>query len=71
MVIQNVGPWGARIRALIGVVLLAGAATFNHRPLLALGAGVIALVLIGTAFFRICPLCTMLGVDTNRRRAPQ
>lgn len=71
MVIKNVGATDAGIRALLGVILLAVSSAFNSRPLLALGAGVLALVLIGTGLFRICPLYTMLGVDTNRRSAAQ
>ena len=71
MVIKNVGSTDSGIRALLGVIVLAVSSSFSNRPLLALGAGVLALVLIGTAFFRICPLYTMLGIDTNRRSARQ
>ena len=67
MVIKNVGSTDAGVRALLGVIALAVSSSFGNRPLLALGAGVLALVLIGTGFFRICPLYTMLGVGTNRR----
>jgi hypothetical protein len=68
MVIKNVGATDAGLRALFGVVLLGISASFNNRPLLALGAGMMALVLIGTALFRICPLYTLLGIDTCSRR---
>ena len=64
MVIKNVGAMDAGIRALVGVALLAVSASLNDRPLLAVGAGLIALVVIGTALFRICPLYTLLGVTT-------
>ena len=67
--IKNVGATDAGIRALLGVVLLVVSSSFNNRPLLALGAGVLALMLIGTGLFRICPLYTMLGVDTCPRDA--
>jgi hypothetical protein len=67
MVIKNVGAMDAGIRALLGVVWLAASASFNNRPLLALGAGLIAMVFIGTALFRMCPLYTILGIDTCRR----
>lgn len=68
MVIKNVGATDAGLRALLGVVLLGISASFNNRPLLALGAGLIALVFIGTALFRMCPLYTLLGIDTCARR---
>ena len=68
MVIKNVGATDAGLRALLGVVLLSISASFNNRPLLALGAGLIALVFIGTALFRMCPLYTLLGIDTCSRR---
>ena len=71
MVIKNVGSMDSGIRALLGVIVLGVSSSFSNRPLLALGAGVLAMVLIGTALFRICPLYTLLGVGTNRRRAPQ
>ena len=67
MVIKNVGAMDAGIRALLGVVLLGASASLNNRPLLALGAGLIALVFLGTALFRMCPLYTLLGVDTCPR----
>jgi len=68
MVIKNVGATDAGLRALLGVVLLGISASFNNRPLLALGAGLITLVFIGTALFRMCPLYTLLGIDTCARR---
>jgi len=64
MVIKNVGAVDAGIRALLGVVLLGTSASLGNRPLLALGAGLIALVFLGTALFRMCPLYTLLGVNT-------
>ena len=68
MITKNVGASDAGLRALLGVVLLSISASFNNRPLLALGAGLIALVFIGTALFRMCPLYTLLGIDTCSRR---
>jgi len=67
MVIKNVGATDAGLRALLGVALLGISASFNNRPLLALGAGLIALVFIGTALFRMCPLYTLLGINTCPR----
>ena len=64
MVIKNVGATDSGLRALLGVVLLGISATFNDRPLLAVGAGMIALILIGTALFRVCPLYTLLRINT-------
>ncbi len=69
MVIKNVGATDSALRALLGVVLLGISASFNDRPLLAVGAGMIALVLIGTALFRVCPLYTLLRINTCPRSA--
>jgi Protein of unknown function (DUF2892) len=69
MVIKNVGATDAGLRALLGVTLLGISASFNDRPLLALGSGLIALVLIGTALFRVCPAYTLLGISTWPRDA--
>ena len=69
MVIKNVGATDSGLRALLGVVLLGISASINDRPLLALGAGLMALVFIGTALFRVCPLYTLLGIDTCPRDA--
>jgi hypothetical protein len=67
MLTKNVGTTDAAIRALLGLALLGVAASFNGRPLLALGAGLVALVFIGTALFRVCPLYTLLGSNTCLR----
>jgi len=69
MVIKNVGAVDSGVRAMLGLVLLGISASFNDRPLLAVGAGLIALVFIGTALFRICPLYTLLGLNTCPRDA--
>jgi len=65
MVIKNVGATDSGLRALLGIVLLGFSTDFNSRPLLALGAGMIALLLIGTALLRVCPLYTLLRVNTR------
>jgi hypothetical protein len=64
MEVKNVGSFDAGIRAMVGVALLAVSASFNDRPLLAVGAGFVALILLGTALFRMCPLYTLLGWNT-------
>ena len=69
MVTKNVGTADAGIRALLGLVLLGVAASFNGRPLLAVGAGLFALLFIGTALFRMCPLYTLLSINTRPREA--
>lgn len=69
MTIKNVGPMDAGVRALLGVILLGVAASFNDRPLLAVGAGFVALIFVATALFRICPLYTLLRMDTCPRDA--
>lgn len=71
MIIKNVGATDAGLRAMLGVLLLGISASFNNRPLLALGAGLIALVLIGTALFRVCPLYTVFRINTCARTTQQ
>lgn len=68
---RNVGPADAAVRALLGMVLLAAAAIFNERPFLALGAAFLALVFLGTAVTRVCPLYVLVGMTTRDRDAPQ
>jgi hypothetical protein len=66
MVIKNVGAMDSGLRALAGAVLLGVSASFNERPLLAFGTGLVALILLGTALFHVCPLYTLLRVNTRR-----
>jgi len=62
---RNVGNIDAAVRALFGIVLLAAAAIFNERPFLALGAAFLALVFLGTAVTRVCPLYVLVGMSTR------
>ena len=62
MSVSNVGRADAAVRATFAFVLLAVAAAFNDRPLLAVGSGFLAVVLLGTALFRVCPLYTAFGI---------
>jgi hypothetical protein len=61
---RNVGTRDAGVRAFIGGVLLLNSAVLQDRPLVALGLGFIGVVVIGTALFRVCPLYTLLHVNT-------
>ena len=63
---RNVGWRDAGIRGFVGVGLLLLSAALQDRPLVALGIGFLALIAIGTALFRECPLYTLLSVDTDR-----
>ena len=61
---KNVGWRDAGIRAFAaGGLLIASAASPAH-PLLALAVGFMGVTLIGTALFRVCPLYTLLRVNT-------
>jgi DUF2892 family protein len=68
---RNVGTVDAVVRALLGIVLLAAAAIFNQRPFLAIGAAFLALVFLGTAVTRVCPLYVLVGMSTRDHQAPQ
>ena len=61
---KNVGWRDAGIRAFAAGVLLITSATSPAHPLVALAIGFIAVTLIGTALFRMCPLYTLLRVNT-------
>lgn len=63
---QNVGRLDAWIRGVLAVVSLVVAVIFNHIPLLSLAAAALALVMVGTALTRSCPLYRMLDVGTAR-----
>jgi hypothetical protein len=39
-------------------------AVLQDRPLIALGVGFIGLIFIGTALFRMCPLYTLLRLNS-------
>lgn len=64
MVTNNVGWRDAGIRAFIGGLLLVESASLQNRPLVALGIGFIGLIFIGTALFRVCPLYTLLRINS-------
>ena len=69
MTMKNVG-WGdAGIRAFLGGALLLLSASLQDRPLLAVATGFIALMFLGTALFRVCPLYTVFRVSTLARDA--
>ena len=61
---RNVGCRDARVRGFVGGVLLLNAAALQNRPFLALGVGFIGLIFIGTALFRVCPLYTLLRINS-------
>ena len=63
---RNVGWRDAGIRAFVGLALLIVSANFQARPLVALGIGFMALIFLGTALFGVCPLYTLLRINTAR-----
>ena len=66
MTMKNVGWRDAGVRAFIGGVLLLLSASLQQSPLLALAAGFVAILFIGTSLYRVCPLYTILGITTYR-----
>jgi len=61
---RNVGWRDAGVRAFVGALLLLNAAAMQERPLVALGVGFMGLIFIGTALFRMCPLYTLLRINS-------
>ena len=66
---RNVGWRDAGIRGFVGLALLIASANFQARPLVALGIGFMALIFLGTALFGVCPLYTLLRINTAHRIA--
>lgn len=64
---QNVGPVDRGIRAVLGIVLLI--ATFVlFSGFWQILAAVVAIVLLVTAIWGVCPLYSVLGIDTTSTR---
>ena len=61
---RNVGWRDAGVRGFIGGVLLLNSAALQDRPLVALGIGFMGLIFIGTALFRMCPIYTLLRINS-------
>jgi len=72
MTTKNTGGVDIAIRAVLGTVLMVWAAVFaDPHPFLALGAALVATVILATAIAVVCPLYTLLGVDTRPRPRAQ
>lgn len=61
---KNVGWRDAGVRSFAAGLLLLMSASSAEHPLVALGVGFIGVVVIGTALFRVCPLYTLLRLNT-------
>ena len=61
---KNVGWRDAGIRSVAAGLLLLISASMVEHPLVALGVGFIGFVVICTALFRVCPLYTLLRLNT-------
>ncbi len=61
---RNVGWYDAKIRWVIGAVLLLLSAVVQDRPFVALSVGFIGIIFVGTALFRVCPLYTVLRIKS-------
>lgn len=66
MTTKNIGGADTAIRALLGSLLVVWAAVVaDSQPFLALAAALVATVILATAIAGVCPLYTLLGVDTR------
>lgn len=65
---HNVGRVDQFVRAIVGLAIFAF--VFNDGAMNAMWPALlpIAVILIGTAFFSFCPLYTVLGWNTGKRR---
>ena len=66
MSVKNIGWRDAGLRAFGGALLLLWSASLRSSPLLAVAAGFIAILVMATALYRVCPLYTILGISTDR-----
>ncbi|MGB9753318.1 MAG: DUF2892 domain-containing protein [Roseiflexus castenholzii] len=64
---QNVGPIDRGIRAILGIVLLIATFVLLSGFWQAL-VGLVAVILLITAIFGVCPLYSALGIDTTPTR---
>lgn len=66
MRVKNVGWRDAGLRAFGGALLLLWSASLRSTPLVALAVGFVAILIMATALYRVCPLYTILGIHTDR-----
>lgn len=64
--LRNVGTIDAWIRGALAVALFLGAVLLNQYPVISLAAALAALVSLGTALTRSCPLYHALHLSTGR-----
>lgn len=65
--VRNVSKRDAALRGALAAVFMVLALVFNGRPVIALTAAVLGIVLAATALTRECPLYRVLGLGTWRR----
>ena len=70
MTMRNVGTADAAIRIVLGFGLVVAAGVLSAQPFLALGAGALAILVLGTGLTRSCPLYLVLGMSTFRTSNP-
>lgn len=68
--LRNVSRVDAAVRILLGLWLLGLTVSQADRPYLAIGWGAIGVLVLGTGFFRVCPLYTLIRVVGKRATRP-
>jgi len=72
MTTRNIGGVETAIRTVLGSLFMVWAAVVaDPHPFVALGAAVVATVILATAIAEVCPLYTLLGVNTRPRPRAQ
>lgn len=72
MITKNIGGADTAIRTVLGSLFIVWAAVVaDSHPALALGAALVATVILVTAIAGVCPLYAALGLDTRARPRPQ
>lgn len=66
----NVGSADATIRWALAIIFFGLGVAFNSAPVVALVTALLALVMAATALTKVCPLYTLLDIDTTRPATP-
>jgi hypothetical protein len=62
----NVGAADAAVRWILAALFFVAAVVWNHLPLVALLAALLALIMAGSALTRVCPIYRLLGLSTSK-----
>jgi len=69
---KNMGGTDSAIRAVLGsLIMVSAAVAADPHPFLALGGALVAVAILITAIAGVCPLYTLLGLNTGPQTRPR